>query len=139
MTTRVEHRGACLCGAVRVKAGTAGSAVGACHCKMCRQWGGGPLLAVECRQDVVFEGTEHIAVFRSSEWAERGFCRECGTHLFFRLKQGRHYALPVGLLDDSHWRLEDQVFVDDKPPFYSFAQKTRDMNGEEVFAQYSAD
>ena len=135
MEPRVEHRGACLCGAVRVRAGTAGNAVGACHCKMCRQWGGGPLLAVECLQDVVFEGTEHIAVFRSSDWAERGFCRECGTHLFFRLKQKGHYALPVGLLGDTDWRLEEQVFIDDKPPFYSFAQKTRDLTEDQAFAR----
>ncbi|MFU8765909.1 MAG: GFA family protein [Haliea sp.] len=133
-----EHHGACLCGAVRVTARARSNGVGACHCKMCRRWGGGPLLVAECESNVNFDGSEHIATFDSSDWAERGFCRECGTHLFYRLKQEGHYAVPVGLFDDDdQWRLAEQVFIDEKPLFYSFSQDTRDLTGEESLAQYA--
>ncbi|QTF93840.1 GFA family protein [Halomonas sp. BM-2019] len=137
MATKTEHSGSCLCGAVRVTASTQGNQIGACHCTLCRKWGGGPLFAVECEGDVAFEGAESIATYPSSEWAERGFCKRCGTHLFYRLKQERHYAIPVGLLDDGEqWVFADQIFIDEKPAFYSFAQETRTLTGEEVFAQY---
>lgn len=139
MKSETKHSGSCLCGAVTVTTTTANN-VGTCHCSTCRTWGGGPLFAVECGSDVPFEGAEHISVFNSSEWAERGFCKICGTHLFYRLKQDGHYAIPVGLFDDSdQWQMTEQIFIEQKPSFYSFTQKTKNMTGEEVFAQYSGE
>lgn len=133
-----EHDGSCLCGAVRVAARPHSNDVGACHCTMCRKWGGGPLLAVECEDNVRFEGEECISIFNSSEWAERGFCRECGTHLFYRLKHEGHYAIPAGLFEDSdQWTFSAQIFIDEKPSFYSFAERTRNRTGSEVFDQYA--
>lgn len=137
MTSTSEQTGKCLCGAVSVSATPKSRDIGACHCAMCRKWGGGPLLALECEDGVRFEGGEHISIFDSSDWAERGFCAQCGTHLFYRLKQGGHYALPVGLFDSSEtWALTDQIFIDQKPPFYSFKEKTKNLTGEEVFALF---
>lgn len=138
MTSSTAHHGACLCGAVRVTARARSNNVGACHCSMCQKWGGGPLLAVECGSTVSFEGAEKIRTFNSSEWAERGFCQKCGTHLFYRLKESGHYAIPVGLFDDpSEWSLAEQIFIDKKPSFYSFSEQTKNLTGEEVFDQYS--
>lgn len=140
MTNEVERRGSCLCGAVSVAIKTKSNNVDACHCNMCRKWtGGAPLFAIECSGDVNFEGDENISVFDSSEWAERGFCSKCGTHLFYRLKQQQYYAVPVGLLDESeNFVLEQQIFIDQKPHFYTFANETKNMTGEEVFAQFLA-
>ncbi|MGM0825823.1 MAG: GFA family protein [Pseudomonadota bacterium] len=138
MVSSARHEGACLCGAVSVTATSNSNHVGVCHCSMCRKWGGGPMFAVETGSDVDFKGAEHIATFGSSEWAERGFCKQCGTHLFYRLKEGGLYALPVGLFDGvDDWALTEQVFIDQKPAFYSFAEKTEQLTGEEVFAKYS--
>jgi hypothetical protein len=106
---------------------------------MCRKWGGGPLLTIECGSTAHFEGSDDISIFSSSEWAERGFCRKCGTHLFYRLKPQDHYAIPIGLLDDgSEWVFDHQIFVDEKPSFYEFANATRNLTGAEAFAQYSS-
>lgn len=137
MSDKSEYSGSCLCGAVHISATLTDNAIGACHCSMCRKWGGGPLFAKEVGSDVQFAGEENITVFNSSEWAERGFCKQCGTHLFYRLKQGGFYALPVGLFDNNDWQFDHQVFIDEKPAFYGFTNKTRDMTGAEVFAQFS--
>jgi len=138
MDSGSKRSGSCLCGAVRVTAGLKSSSIGVCHCTMCRKWGGGPLFAVECAGAVDFAGAEHIAAFSSSDWAERGFCRKCGTHLFYRLKGEVHYAIPVGLFEGSEqWKLAEEIFVDEKPAFYSFAEKTQKLSGAEVFARYS--
>lgn len=138
--SKIEHQGACLCGAVKLKAATDSNQIGVCHCKMCRRWGGGPLFASEFGEEVSFEGEEHIATFSSSDWAERGFCRTCGTHLFYRLKDNHHYAIPVGLFDDCNdWQFAEQVFIEEKPGFYSFAEDTKELTGEQLFAQYAPD
>jgi hypothetical protein len=139
MASGTERRGSCLCGAVRIAIKTRSNSVAACHCSMCRKWGGGPLLAIECGSAVQFDGTDSISVFSSSAWAERGFCSKCGSHLFYRLKKERHYAVPVGLFDNGEpWVFDQQIFIDEKPSFYSFANQTKNLTGAEVFAQYSA-
>jgi hypothetical protein len=139
--TMTEHKtrsGHCLCGRVRVSL-RCGDEVDACHCSICRRWGGGPLLAIEPEGDVKFDGVEQIAVFESSDWAERGFCRRCGTHLFYRLKEPVHYAIPVGLLDDpGALRLAKEIFVDEQPQAYAFAGERPRLTGAEVFEQFQA-
>ncbi len=138
MSDFVEKTGNCLCRAVRISAKTPNTNVGACHCGMCRKWGGGPFMTVDCGADVSFEGEESISVFDSSEWAERGFCKKCGSHLFYRLKQYKRYFIPAGLFDDDvSFIFDHQVFIDKKPSFYSFSNKTSDMTEEEYFAKYA--
>ncbi|MGF1602437.1 MAG: GFA family protein [Thermosynechococcaceae cyanobacterium] len=133
-------QGQCLCGAVRLSAKTVNAQVGACHCTTCRQWGGGPLLATDCGTEVTVEGQENLSVFNSSDWAERGFCKHCGTHLFYRLKEQQQYFVPVGLFTDSEsFVLDHQVFIDEKPEFYCFANETHNMTGAELFAQFAAE
>ena len=137
-TKRVSERsGRCLCGAVSITARSVSSEAGACHCGMCRRWGGGPLMAVDCGTDVSIEGEDRIGVYDSSEWAERGFCTVCGTHLFYRLKQGGQLSVPVGVFDDNEgFDFRSQIFIDQKPSYYSFANETADMTEAEVFAKY---
>lgn len=138
MSELIEANGSCLCGATGINAKNVSKNVGACHCSMCRKWAGGPLLAVDCGTDVSFEGEENISVFDSSEWAERGFCNKCGSHLFYRLKDSKQYIMPVGLFEDDRMFVFDhQIFIDEKPSFYRFANETEDMTGAEVFAKYA--
>ena len=135
----VEAQGSCLCGAVHVTAKAVDPKVGTCHCKMCRTWTGGPFFAANCGAEVMFEGQKQIAIFSSSDWAERGFCRTCGTHLFYRLKEGQQHFMPVGLFADSEdFIFDHQVFIDEKPGFYCFANETNNMTGAELFAQFSS-
>ena len=131
-------KGTCLCGSVSLSATNINRHVAACHCNMCRKWGGGAMLAVECDSNVSFSGEENIGVFQSSEWAERGFCQKCGSHLFYRLKDKSIYFIPAGIFDNSEGFVFDlQVFIEEKPEYYSFANQTKNMTGEEIFAQYA--
>ncbi len=133
-----EGKGHCLCGAVVVTVKHMKHGVEACHCSMCRRWGGGPLMCIEGGTEVTFEGEENITVYDSSAWAERGFCKKCGSHLFYRLKETQEHQVPVGLFDKQdglHFEL--QVFTDYKPAFYSFANKTEEMTEAEVIAKFA--
>ena len=139
MTDSIVANGSCLCGAVKMTAKSASKNVGACHCSMCRQWTGGPLLAVDCGSDVEFSGEENITVFNSSEWAERGFCSKCGSNLFYKLKEAGQYIVPFGVLNiDKELTFDHQIFIEEKPEFYCFSNKTKNMTGAEVFAQFAA-
>lgn len=139
MSDTIQARGSCVCGATQITAKTVSRNVGACHCGLCRKWAGGPFMAVACGTEVSFTGEDTISVFDSSEWAERGFCGKCGTHLFYRLKQNQQYYMPVGLFeDDSKFLFDHQVFIDEKPKYYKFSNKTNDMTGEEVFALFGS-
>lgn len=139
MTDTISARGHCLCGAVQIEASQASKTVGACHCGMCRRWGGGPFMEINCGDAISFSGEENIAVFASSEWAERGFCKQCGTHLFYRLIPTREHMVPVGLFElDQELVFDHQVFIDERPSYYCFANDTEDMTGAEVFAKYGA-
>jgi hypothetical protein len=136
--TQGERTGGCLCGAVRFTAKPHGNEIGACHCGMCRRWSAGPFLAVECSADVAFAGDAPLGVYRSSEWAERGFCSRCGTILFYRLVDKPFYAISAEAFDDrSNFKLASQIFIDEKPAYYTFADKTKDMTGAEVFAAFA--
>jgi hypothetical protein len=131
-------KGSCLCGAVNISTSVSNS-VAACHCNMCRQWGGGPLLAVECGNDVSFNGKENIGIYQSSEWAERGFCNKCGSHLFYKYKQNDRYFMPVGIFDrNENFIFDSQIFIDEKPEYYCFANETKNMTGAEAFEEFTS-
>jgi hypothetical protein len=138
-----QRQGHCLCGAITITANQAASHVDACHCHMCRRWGGGPFVEIDCGTDVVIDEAERMTVYSSSEWAERAFCRDCGTHLFYRLKGTGEHMVCAGLFDeatdqDAGLALRRQVFIDEKPAYYSFAGDSEKLTGAELFARVAA-
>jgi hypothetical protein len=131
--------GGCLCGAVRFTATLRAHDVGACHCSMCRRWSAGPFFAMECEGAIAVEDDSNLGVYRSSEWAERCFCKQCGTPLFYRLVGKTFYAVSAEALDQRRdFRLASQIFIDEKPAYYAFANDTKNMTGAEVFAAFAA-
>lgn len=137
-TSKSVQSGQCLCGAVRLDITDMTDKIGACHCSSCRNWGGGPFLSIEAGNNVEITGQESLAIYNSSDWAERGFCKRCGTHLFYRIKQNQHYHVLAGLMGDGEdARLDHQLFIDQKPAYYSFTQETDSYTGEQVFAMFA--
>lgn len=131
-------KGVCLCGSVTIESKNI-SEFEACHCGMCRRWGGGPFLAVHCDSSIKINGQDTITNYASSEWAERGFCNNCGTHLYYHLKPTDEYIVPVGLFESSDgFSFSKQIFIDQKPDYYNFANKTQELTEQEVFEQAGA-
>lgn len=138
MSESTKQTGSCLCGVISFTAKNPSITVGVCHCGMCRRWGGGPFMEIDCGTEVSFSDEENIEVFDSSAWAERGFCRKCGSHLFYRLKEINQYMIPVGLLDNQEGLVFDsQVYIDRKPSFYSFSNTTKSLTEAEIIEMYS--
>ena len=131
--------GRCLCGAVEA-IGRGEAEVKTCRCQMCRRWHGGPAVSVNFSGGIAITvGAEQIAWYRSSEWAERGFCRVCGSTLFYRIVdnpdelsgEAGQFDLPAGL------KITEQFFIDEKPDYYDFTGDALGLTGAEVFARYA--
>lgn len=130
--------GRCLCGAVKFTAQNVETDHHACHCATCRRWqGGSPFFAAHC-ESVVFEEDGALARYESSPWAKRGFCRTCGTTLFYYLVPGDRYMISVGAFDDqAPFRLVREIFIDHKPEGYAFVGDHPRWDEAETFARLS--
>jgi hypothetical protein len=93
--------GGCQCGAVRYAFYAPLEKSHACHCRMCQRATGGLFAALVGGTPDDFEWTRGTpAFFASSNLAQRGFCRACGTPLSFNYDDAtaRMYVT-IGSLD----------------------------------------
>jgi len=95
--------GSCLCGAVKFEVRGKMRSVVNCHCSLCRRWHGhfGAYTGALLENFTLLEqrGLRWYSV--PSGKAERGFCGECGSSLFFRKKEEGTDAIGIcaGTLD----------------------------------------
>jgi hypothetical protein len=86
---------------------------------------------------VKFDGEENVAVYRSSAWAERGFCSKCGTQLFYRILDSDEYDMCVGTFDDqSEFVLALEIFIDRKPDAYALVGEHTRLTEAETLEKY---
>ena len=96
----MEVSGGCQCGAVRYHATEMLDNSHICHCRMCQKAVGNIFagLVAAPREAITWtRGTP--ARFRSSEHVDRGFCRDCGTPLFYDNTEGERVNFTIGSLD----------------------------------------
>ena len=130
--------GRCVCGAVRFSAEHVETEHHACHCGTCRRWSGGTAFFAAVTTGLVFEDEASLGRYESSSWADRGFCKTCGTTLFYHLKPTDTYMVSVGAFDDpTPFRLVREIFIDRKPAGYDFAGDHPRWTEEETFARLS--
>lgn len=128
--------GRCLCGAVGFSAALKDAGMGVCHCGQCRRWTSGVFMYLSILpESLELTGARSLGVFRSSEIAERGFCATCGTSIFWRLHDGSQIDVSAQALDEpSRFPFKTEVFFDDKPSNYAFANETRKLTNAESAA-----
>ena len=137
MSNDWSPEGQCLCGEIQLKLNAVKPEVGVCHCKMCRQWSGSSYMSIEAGQSFEISESESLSIYDSSDWAQRGFCSKCGTHLFYRLKESNDHDFPVGLFEDTNdLVLDHEIFIDRKPTFFNFAEETKKITSAEVMAMF---
>lgn len=137
-----QLQGRCLCGAVSIAFQQERPDVDACHCRMCQQWAGAPLLTLRGikPEAIALTGEEHITHYVSSKWAERAFCNRCGSGLWYHFKPGNHISFLAGLFDlPEAYVMREQIFIDEKPGYYSFADGAPVKTGAEVIAEAEAE
>ncbi|MDR6770660.1 GFA family protein [Azospirillum sp. BE72] len=92
--------GGCLCGGVRFLLAERPDGVVNCHCGQCRRFHGhiGAYITVP-RDTVIFDAAETLTWYRSSDFAERGFCGRCGSSLFWKGDGKSEIEIAAGSLD----------------------------------------
>jgi hypothetical protein len=97
----IEVSGGCQCGAIRYHATAMMDNAHLCHCRMCQKAVGGIFAALVAAPKDAFTITRGTpAVFRSSEFVERGFCAACGTPLYYNDIKANRINLTMGSLDE---------------------------------------
>lgn len=141
----MSRSGSCICGAVTFVITEPVAETGACHCGMCRKWSGGVFLGIRVpRGGVQIEGEDNLSIYTSSAWAERAFCKTCGSSIFYRvtapgpMNGEMHFGMGT-LADTSDIALTGELYIDLKPDAYAFAGEGRhQMTEAEVLAMFSA-
>ena len=131
--------GQCLCGAVQVRARVTKPILRACHCDMCRRHTSGMFISLPTDPESQ-EVTGPARSFRSSDWAERGFCETCGSTLWYgTVAEGRR-EFAAGLFDNAGGgTMRFEFFADRCPQGYALSGDHRRMNTEETLAMFAGE
>ncbi len=118
-----RYAGGCLCGGVRFAVAGGMREVVACHCGQCRRFHGNFGAYTACREDGLrIEEAGGLAWYASSDRARRGFCRNCGSSLFWKPSFADFIAVAAGALDDTRsLKLARHIFTGDVPGWYAIA------------------
>lgn len=133
--------GYCLCGACEVIIRPAEDKMHACHCDMCRAWTGSSLIAVKVLPGDL-EAKGPVRTRATSAWAERGWCDDCGSSLFYRVTASGPYQgvthVATGLFKNAGGlMLASEIYTDYRPDGYAFAGELHGMTEAEVMAKFA--
>ena len=117
------YNGSCLCGAVRYTAGGPVRNVTACHCTQCRKQTGHHYATTNIAdENLKVTGLQYITWYHASDDAKRGFCRVCGSALFWKRHSDPHTAVLAGSLDgETGLKLEKHIYCADKGDYYEIS------------------
>jgi hypothetical protein len=108
-----------------------------CHCEMCRRHTSSMFIGLTPEQSSLeIEGPAKS--FRSSDWAERGFCTECGSTLWYgTVHDGARY-LAAGLFENAGGGKPGYEYFSDRcPNGYRLAHDGKRLTAEETIAFFS--
>ena len=115
--------GSCLCGAVSFTVAGDLAPPNACHCSQCRKQSGHFWASTDARRDAVtVTGSENLTWYQASAAVRRGFCRICGSFLFWDPPARDRIAIAMGAFDaPTGTQLGSHIFVADKGDYYTIA------------------
>jgi len=121
MNDEQKVNGSCLCGQVNFDLIGELRSVVYCHCQQCRKTSGHFVAAtVVMNEDLKMVTDAGLAWYRSSDKAERGFCKECGSSIFWRPDNDNYIGVMAGALE-SPTGIEacEHIYTDDAGDYYS--------------------
>ncbi len=118
-----RHTGGCLCGAVRYAVRGKLRDVVNCHCTMCQRLHGAFGAHSKARKaDIDIVEDDGLAWYATSERARRGFCRICGSNLFWEPTDQDATGIVAGSLDPpTGLKTLGHIFTAEKPDFTKIA------------------
>jgi len=114
--------GSCLCGAVTFDATPTAHAV-TCYCTQCRKQSGHIYAATPTPlENLHITKDNGLSWFRASTFAKRGFCRHCGSFLFWQHDDEKRVFVSCGAFDGPTGLLPgDPLCSEDAGDYYSIS------------------
>jgi hypothetical protein len=133
--TNVFVTGGCQCGAIRFRTSELFDNAHICHCRMCQKAVGNYFAALVStpKEELVWSrGTP--ARYRSSADVDRGFCKDCGTPLFYENVHWDEIGLMIGALDQpQNIKPVSQDSTESRMPWFAEIASVPDKgNSEEI-------
>ncbi len=127
----VQRQGGCLCGAVRYRVHGMIRRVVYCHCTMCRRSTGHYAAFTAADKTAVrIEDDSSLTWYGSSDSARRGFCRACGSSLFWDPRMFEYLCIAAGSFDDSlGLDVSHHIFVADRGAYYALCDGLPEFAG----------
>jgi len=112
--------GGCFCGAVQYEVKGPLRGVVNCHCSQCTKLNGNFGSHSKARKvNITITKDEGLSWYEISDLARRGFCKECGSGLFWELYQQDATGIIAGSLDrPTGLKTIGHIFVGEKSDFY---------------------
>ena len=116
-------KGRCECGEVSFIVESPRETVTVCHCSQCRRMSGHIWASTHAPySNVQFSNDKGLKWYTSSKTAKRGFCKLCGSSLFYRMNDEDGIGIAAGCLDNpTGFSLAKHIFVADKGDYYDIA------------------
>lgn len=131
MADTMTITGRCACGAVSFSADGPFRDAIACHCRSCRHQSGHYLVATATAiERIAIDGAENLTWYGATEHARRGFCRICGSLMFWEPETRTHMSIMMGAIDDpGDIRLTRHIFVSEKGTYYEIGDGLPQKDG----------
>ncbi|MEM7312340.1 MAG: GFA family protein [Planctomycetota bacterium] len=124
-------RGGCLCGAVRYEVRGSLRDIVNCHCSMCQRQHGnfGPHSKAR-KENITITKDDGLEWYTTSDVARRGFCRLCGSGLFWEPFELDATGIVAGSLDvPTGLKTIGHIFVGEKSDFYEIVDDLPQFEG----------
>lgn len=114
-----------MCGSVQYEVEDDLREVIACHCNPCRKSSGHFSAATAARPEKLkLLSSEGLKWYRSSDLAQRGFCSNCGSSLFWKPDHKKHISIFAGTIDgQTELALTSHICTQEKGDYYNIEEE----------------
>ena len=116
-----QLNGQCLCGGVKFRLAAPFRDVVVCHCRQCARWTGHAVAMTSVPDDrfEMLAGEHLLSWFKASAAADRGFCKNCGSTLFWKPVGEARISVSAGALDPpTGLKVEKHIYAADKSDYF---------------------
>ena len=94
-----------------------------CHCGQCLRTHGHYAAYTNVKKsDLTYLSDVTLTWYRSSDFADRGFCNRCGGSVFWRKDNDDTISISAGMFENpTGLETAEHIFVDSKPDYYEIS------------------
>ena len=125
MNDIVKDSGSCQCGKITFELWDFNPEYSVCHCTECRKWTGSFYACIAAKAGhYKISGAEHITWYIKAQKSEQGFCKHCGSAIFWRENaDAANLDFAIGMLNNLDQLCPKRhIFCQSKANFYNIPE-----------------